>query len=117
MEIKNTEPIYKTGSRIDDMESNITLLNENSEVINRLLIDMVNNQKENYKGFKKVFIVTVICLTFIIISMITGFFIYESQFETLQTVTTQEADAQGGNAIINGSGEMYYGESTSDNSK
>lgn len=108
---------YTTGSRIDEMENEIEKLNESSEIVNRLLIDMVNNQKENYRSFKKVFIVTVVCLTLIIISMIAGFFIYESQFETLQTVTTQEADAQGGNAIINGSGEMYYGESTSDNSK
>ena len=92
-------------------------LNSNMEATNKLLLEMVQNQKTNSANLIKVFIVVIVCYTVLLLSMIIGFFIYESQFETLQTVTTQEADAQGGNAIINGSGEMYYGESTSDNSK
>ena len=44
---------------------------------------------------------------------------YESQFETFQTVTTQEADTNGGNAIINSGGDVNYGEGeiSDDNTK
>lgn len=92
-------------------------LNNEMAITNRLLLDMLQNQKLNIKSLVRVFVMVIICYTILLLSMVVGFFIYESQFETLQTVTTQEADTMGGNAIINGSGEMYYGESTSDNSK
>lgn len=92
-------------------------LNNDMNITNKLLLDMVQNQKMNIKSLVKMFVMVIICYTILLLSMVIGFFIYESQFETLQTVTTQEADTMGGDAIINGSGEMYYGESTSDNSK
>lgn len=92
-------------------------LNNNMEATNKLLLEMVQNQKTSIANIVKMFIITIVCYTVLLLSMIIGFFIYESQFETFQTVTSQEADTAGGDAIINGSGEIYYGESTSDNNK
>lgn len=91
-------------------------LNSNMEATNKLLLEMVQNQKSNSSNLVKIFIVTIICYTVLLLSMIIGYFVYESQFETLQTITSQEADTNGGDAIIN-SGDLNYGESTSDNSK
>ena len=52
----------------------------------------------------------------IIISMIIGFFIYESQFETVETVEEyqieQDAESGNNNSIING-GEIVNGETDS----
>lgn len=91
-------------------------LNNNMEATNKLLLEMVQNQKESNENLIKVLKVTIICFTFLIIALVTGFFVYESQFETLQTVTTQEADTQGGNAIINTGGDVNYGSGENDNS-
>lgn len=92
-------------------------LNNNMEATNKLLLEMVQNQKTSNANLVKMFLTVIICYTVLLLSMIIGFYIYESQFETFQTVTSQEADTAGGDAIINGSGEINYGESTSDNSK
>ena len=54
-------------------------LNNNMEITNNLLVDMVKNQKESYSNFVKVFIVVVICYTFILAVMICGYFYKESQ--------------------------------------
>ena len=94
--------------------------NEQSNVANRLLIDMVNNQKENNKSMVKLFIITVICYTILLIAMVVGHFVYESQFELIdgeyETMTTQEADSDGdGIAIVNNGGDVNYGESKTDN--
>ncbi len=89
-------------------------MNNNMEATNKLLLEMVQNQKENNENLIKVLKITIICFTLLFITLVTGFFVYESQFETLQTVTTQEADTNGGNAIING-GDFNYGESESSN--
>lgn len=91
-------------------------LNNNMEATNKLLLEMVQNQKESNENLIKVLKVTIICFTFLIISLVVGFFIYESQFETLQTVTTQEADTKGGNAIINTGGDINYGSGENNNS-
>ena len=52
----------------------------------------------------------------IIVSMIIGFFIYESQFETVETVEEyqieQDAESGNNNSIING-GEIVNGETDS----
>lgn len=93
-------------------------LNTNMEVTNKLLLEMVKNQKINSTNLVKIFIITIICYTVLLLSMVVGFFYYESQFETFQTVTTQEADTNGGNAIINSGGDVNYGESeNSDNNQ
>ena len=92
-------------------------LNSNMEATNKLLLEMVQNQKASNANLIKMFLTVIICYTVLLLSMIIGFYIYESQFETFQTVTSQEADTAGGDAIINESGEINYGESTSDNNK
>ena len=95
-------------------------LNENVQAANNLLLDMVQNQKEGNKNLSKAFIATVICLTAIIITMIIGYFVYESQFEIVNSKDTaevmQEADNQGsGNIIMNNSGDLRYGKSETGN--
>lgn len=94
---------------------------ENNSVMdstNKLLIEMVKNQKENTKNLIKVFIATIICYTILLIAMVVGFFIYESQFEVVETQwdssISQEAISDGsGNAIVNNGGDVNYGESKS----
>lgn len=92
--------------------------NENMEAINKLLLDMTQNQKMSNNNLVKVFIATIICYTILLISMVVGFFIYESQFEIIDTETQsyeydydQEANAEdGGTAIVNGNGEITWQE-------
>lgn len=90
-------------------------LKENIEITNRLLLDMVQNQKEANNNLAKTAIISSICFCLIIISMIVGFFVYESQFETIDTETeniSQEAETGGdGDIIMNNSGELNYGTS------
>ena len=61
---------------------------EQVELTNKLLLDMVKNQKKNMCSMYRVFVVAICCLTVIIVSMIIGFFVYESQFEVADTITT-----------------------------
>ena len=85
------------------------------EATNRLLLDMVKNQKEYISGVLKIFIITLVCYTLILISMIVGFFIYESQFETevveTQTTITQEVSGDGSD-INNVEGNQYNDNAT-----
>ena len=94
-------------------------LNENIQATNKLLLDMVQNQKEGNKNLTKSFITMAICLTVIIVAMIIGFFVYESQFEVIGTTETstitQDADNDGsGDIIMNNGGDLNYGESKTD---
>lgn len=57
---------------------------------NKLLLQMNKNQKKANKSMMWVSISGFICLTAIIISMVIGFFVYESQFEIIDTITTEE---------------------------
>ena len=50
------------------------------EATNKLLLQMVKNQKENNKNMIKVFIITMCCMTVLLVSMVIGFFVYESKF-------------------------------------
>lgn len=93
----------------DILKSQESELNSNMEITNKLLLEMVRNQKINSTNLVKIFIITIICYTVLLLSMVFGYFYYESQFETFQTVTTQEADTNGGNAIINSGGDVNYG--------
>lgn len=92
--------------------------NEQSVLTNKLLLEVVQNQKTNAKHLVRVFITTIVCYTVLLAVMVIGFFVYESQFETTewQTITTQEADSEGdGIAIVNNNGDWSYGESESSN--
>ena len=44
------------------------------EATNRLLLDMVKNQREYISRLFKTFIITLVCYTLILVSMIIGFF-------------------------------------------
>lgn len=85
------------------------------EATNRLLLDMVKNQKEYIRRMLKIFIITLVCYTLILISMIVGFFVYESQFETeaieTQTTITQEVSGDGSD-INNVDGNQYNDNAT-----
>lgn len=61
---------------------------EQVELTNKLLLDMIKNQKKNMSNMCRMFVISTCCLTIIIVSMIIGFFVYESQFEVTEAVTT-----------------------------
>lgn len=76
---------------------------DNVEVVNKLLLDMVKNQKDSNKNMLKVFITTIICLTIILLSFALGFFYYESQFDysTTETTKTITQEVSGSDSEIN----------------
>lgn len=86
------------------MSFNEEMSKEQMEATNKLLLEMAKNQKENIRNIIRVFIITIFCYTLILISMIVGFFVYESQFETVETETVAETVTQevsGENSTIN----------------
>ena len=90
--------------------------NKQVEATNKLLLQMVKNQKENNKNMIRVFIITMCCMTILLVSMVVGFFVYESQFETeLETTTettiTQEASGED-STINNVEGNQYNDNAT-----
>lgn len=92
--------------------------NNQLQATNKLLLEMVKNQKVNAKSIIRVFIVTIGCYTLILLTIIICLFVYEGQFETVDSQYTIEQNAESdnnGNAIVNNGGDMYYGESNSDN--
>lgn len=84
------------------------------EATNELLIEMAKNQKESSKNSLKIYIVTIICLTSLLITMVIGFIVYELQFEEInddfeqiETITTTQ-EVSGENSEINNIlGDMY----------
>ena len=91
----------------NDIQSNI-------EVTNKLLLEMVKNQKVANRNLTKVFMSAISGYTFLVIAMIIGFFIYESQFETnVEDKFSIEQEASGGEAKINNVlGNMYEDNAT-----
>lgn len=83
---------------------------EQMEATNKLLLEMNKNQKKNNKNLLTVFIVVVACYTLILMTMVIGFFVYESQYETSEDITettiTQEVSGEGSN-INNVEGNQY----------
>ena len=87
---------------------------DNLEATNKLLLDMVKNQRSALKSLTKIFIITLSCYTFLVIAMVVGFFIYESQFDVVQgQYETYEynQEAEGENAEIN-NGNVYKDNAT-----
>ena len=86
------------------------------EATNKLLLQMVKNQKENNKNMVRVFIITMCCMTVLLVSMVIGFFVYESQFETELETTTETTITQGvsgeDSAINNVEGNQYNDNAT-----
>lgn len=90
--------------------------NKQVEATNKLLLQMVKNQKENNKNMIRVFIITMCCMTILLVSMVVGFFVYEGQFETeLETTTettiTQEVSGKD-STINNVDGNQYNDNAT-----
>lgn len=91
---------------------------EQSQALNGLLIEMVKNQKDNMKTLVRIFIVTIVCYTLLLISAVIGFFVYESQFEitekvVTETTTTTTQEVSGENSEINNvEGNMYKDNAT-----
>lgn len=83
---------------------------QNLELTNKLLMEMVVNQKETAKANLKLFIVTIICYTIVLVSMVVGYFIYESQFDVVDSNLNYEYEQEvsGEDSEINNvSGDMY----------
>ena len=68
--------------------------NNQVEATNKLLLQMVKNQKENNKNMVRVFVITMCCMTILLVSMVVGFFVYESKFETELETTTETTITQ-----------------------
>ena len=89
---------------------------EKSQAMNELLLEMVKNQKSNTKNIVRVFIITIICYTILLISMVAGFFWYESQFEVYEEIVVEETVTQevsGENSEINNvEGNLYKDNAT-----
>lgn len=84
---------------------------EQSQAVNALLLEMARNQKNNIHNIIRVFVVTIICYTLLLITMVIGFFAYESQFEVTEQIVTETTTTQevsGENSEINNvQGDMY----------
>lgn len=94
----------------NDLESNI-------EITNKLLLEMVKNQKSANKNLTKVFISVIIGYTVLLIIMVAGFFIYEQQFE-IKDEYSIEQEASGEEAEINNVlGNMYKDNATHNEGK
>lgn len=95
-------------------------LDENLTATNRLLLDMVQNQKGANNNLAKIIITVSVCFCAIIISMVIGFFWYESNFNIIEgeaeSEISQEASNSGsGDIIMNDGGDLNYGTSETDN--
>lgn len=100
------------------MDKNIHV--EQIEATNKLLLEMVKNQKENAKNLVRVFVITIICYTILLISMVAGFFVYESSYETKEYVTeevteTITQEVSGENSTINNVEGNQYNDSLTHN--
>lgn len=62
--------------------------------LTELLVQVVQNQRNNAKTLIKLIVILSICFTVIIASMIVGFFWYESQFDYVDTYTYSEETTQ-----------------------
>lgn len=87
---------------------------------NRLLLQMNKNQREANKNIMKVAIIGFISFALVLISMVIGFFVYESQFEYVDVITTTETtektydqEVSGENSNINNvEGNQYNDNAT-----
>lgn len=85
---------------------------ENIEVTNKLLLELIKSQKQNTSNMIKMFIVTVVSLSVIILGTVIGFLVYESQFETVTSdyeyQYDQELNADNGSNAILSNGDLRY---------
>lgn len=67
---------------------------EQSQAMNQLLLEMTKSQKENQKALIRILVVSMVCYTILLMTLIIGFFWYESQFEYVQETVTEETITQ-----------------------
>lgn len=81
---------------------------EQLQATNKLLLKMVKTQRESYRNTTKAYIITITCYTLLMISMVIGFIVYESQFDTeyVKETVTQEVSGENSN-INNVDGDQY----------
>lgn len=99
------------------MQNEVNFKNyENMEVTNKLLLEMLKNQKSANKNLTKTFIAVIICYTVLLLGMVIGFFVYESQFEIIDgEYETYEYQQEGTGDEVNFnnvSGDQYNDNST-----
>lgn len=84
---------------------------EQSQAMNKLLLEMVKTQKAHTQSMIRLFIIVIVCYTILLLGMVGGFFWYESQFEVTEQVVTEETVTQevsGQDSEINNiEGNMY----------
>lgn len=84
---------------------------EQSQAMNQLLLEVTKSQKENQKALIRILIVSMACYTILLMTLIIGFFWYESQFEYVQETVTEETltqEVSGENSEINNvEGNLY----------
>ena len=85
------------------------------ELANRVLLELSKNQKENNKSLLKVLIINIICCTLLVMTLVIGFFVYESQFDMANVVTTETVTQEGSGEesdINNVEGNQYNDNAT-----
>lgn len=92
----------------------------NGKAIDELLVNMAQQQRKTNAELVKIIKCVIIGYTMIVISMVVGFFWYESQFEvvtTTSTTTTTEIDQEvsGENSEINNVSGNYYKDNATHN--
>lgn len=89
---------------------------EQSQAVNALLLEMVRNQRGNNKCVLRVFVIAITCYAVLLVAMVIGFFVYESQFEVTEQIVTEMTTTQevsGENSEINNvQGNMYKDNAT-----
>jgi flagellar basal body-associated protein FliL len=84
-------------------------IEQKSGELNSLLVEIVKNQKRNYKTMAVVFVIVVTCMTIIICALVGAFTWYEAQFEyeTVATETVEQEVSGDGSSINNVEGNQY----------
>lgn len=89
-------------------------LNNVADNWSSLMMELVTNQKRNYKILERLFVIVVLCLTIIVCTLIGCFTWYESQFEW-EEITTKEItqEVSGDSSSINNvEGNQYNDNAT-----
>lgn len=92
------------------MNTNVEAQIEQIQALNTVLLEMNKSQREANKALIRSFIITIICMTTLLVSMIIGFFWYESQFQVTEKVVTETItqEVSGTDSEINNvEGNMY----------
>lgn len=92
------------------MNTNVGAQIEQIQALNTVLLEMNKSQREANKALIRSFIITIVCMTTLLVSMIIGFFWYESQFQVTEKVVTETItqEVSGTDSEINNvEGNMY----------